>query len=49
VAKAETRNSIQVIERMSRLLEALARHGQPAALKSLAEASGLHTASSPRW
>jgi len=48
VAKAETRNSIQVIGRMTRLLEALARHAQPAALKTLAQASGLHPSTAHR-
>jgi DNA-binding IclR family transcriptional regulator len=48
VAQTESRNSIQVIERMTRLLEALARHAHPAALKSLAQASGLHPSTAHR-
>jgi DNA-binding IclR family transcriptional regulator len=48
VAKAEPRNSIQVIERMTRLMEVLARHVQPAPLKILAQASGLHPSTAHR-
>ena len=48
MAKAESRNSIQVIERMTRLLEALARDTHPVALKSLAQASGLHPSTAHR-
>jgi len=48
VAKAEPRNSIQVIGRMTRLLEALSRHAQPAPLKALAQASGLHPSTAHR-
>jgi len=48
VAKAEPRNSIQVIGRMTRLLEVLARHSQPVALKILAQASGLHPSTAHR-
>jgi len=48
VAKSESRNSIQVIERMARVLEALARHVQPMALKTLAQASGLHPSTAHR-
>jgi DNA-binding IclR family transcriptional regulator len=48
VAKPESRNSIQVIERMTRLLEALARHANPVALKSLAQASSLHPSTAHR-
>src|SRR5262245_2089484 len=48
MAKPETRNSIQVIERMTRLLEGLARHAQPVALKTLAQASGLHPSTAHR-
>lgn len=48
MAKAEPRNSIQVIGRMTRLLEVLARHSQPVALKILAQASGLHPSTAHR-
>jgi DNA-binding IclR family transcriptional regulator len=46
--KAETRNPIQVIARMSRLLGVLARHAQPVALKTLSQASGLHPSTTHR-
>jgi DNA-binding IclR family transcriptional regulator len=48
VPKTESRNSIQVIGRMTRLLEILARHPQPVALKTLAQASGLHPSTAHR-
>ena len=48
MAKPESRNSIQVIERMTRLLEVLARHTQPVALKVLAQASNLHPSTAHR-
>ena len=48
MAKTESRNSIQVIGRMTRLLEVLARHPQPVALKTLAQASGLHPSTAHR-
>jgi len=48
MAKPESRNSIQVIERMTRLLEVLARHTQPVALKVLAQASDLHPSTAHR-
>ena len=39
---AESKSSIQVIERMMRLLEVLARHPEPVGLKALAQsASGI--------
>jgi DNA-binding IclR family transcriptional regulator len=44
----ETKNSIQVIERMMKLLEVLARNAQPVGLKSLAQASGLHPSTTHR-
>jgi len=43
-----SKNSIQVIERMMKLLEVLARHPQPVALKNLAQASGLHPSTTHR-
>jgi len=48
MAKPESRNSIQVIGRMTRLLEVLARHAQPVALKILAQASSLHPSTAHR-
>jgi DNA-binding IclR family transcriptional regulator len=45
---AETKSSIQVIERMMRLLEVLARHAEPVGLKALAQASGLHPSTAHR-
>jgi DNA-binding IclR family transcriptional regulator len=48
MTKAETRNSIQVIGRMARLLGVLARHAQPVALKTLSQASGLHPSTTHR-
>jgi len=48
MASAQSKNSIQVIGRMMRLLEVLARHAQPVALKSLATASGLHPSTAHR-
>src|SRR5258706_72639 len=48
MAKPESRNSIQVIGRMTRLLEVLARHGQPVALKTLSQASALHPSTAHR-
>jgi DNA-binding IclR family transcriptional regulator len=48
MTKAQAKNSIQVIDRMARLLEVLARHAQPVALKTLAQASGLHPSTAHR-
>ena len=48
MAGAESKNSIQVIERMTKLLEVLARHPQPVGLKTLAQASGLHPSTTHR-
>jgi DNA-binding IclR family transcriptional regulator len=48
MAKVESKNSIQVIGRMAKLLEVLARYGQPAALKILSQASGLHPSTAHR-
>jgi DNA-binding IclR family transcriptional regulator len=39
---AKATSSIQVIARLSRLLDALAAHGEPVSLKTLASATGLH-------
>jgi DNA-binding IclR family transcriptional regulator len=46
--KTETKSSIQVIERMMKLLEVLARHPEPVGLKVLAQASGLHPSTAHR-
>lgn len=43
-----SKNSIQVIARMMKLLEVLAQNVQPVALKSLARASGLHPSTTHR-
>lgn len=48
MATTQTKNSIQVIERMATLLEVLARHAQPVGLKKLAQASGLHPSTAHR-
>ena len=45
---AQSKNSIQVIGRMMKLLEVLAHHPEPVALKSLASASGLHPSTTHR-
>ena len=44
----ETKGSIQVIERMMSLLDALAETAEPATLKSLAQATGLHPSTAHR-
>jgi len=46
--REETRVSIQVIERMLALLDALAGSAQPATLKSLAQTTGLHPSTAHR-
>lgn len=43
-----SRNSIQVIERMASLLDALAAHNEPTSLKQLAQATGLHPSTAHR-
>jgi len=48
MANAESKNSIQVIERMMKLLEVLAHSAQPVGLKGLAQASGLHPSTTHR-
>ncbi|EON12025.1 MULTISPECIES: IclR family transcriptional regulator [Pandoraea] len=45
---AESRTSIQVIERMMRLLDALAGHADPVSLKELAQATELHPSTAHR-
>ncbi|MCI3204626.1 MULTISPECIES: IclR family transcriptional regulator [Pandoraea] len=44
----ESRTSIQVIERMMRLLDALAGHADPVSLKELAQATELHPSTAHR-
>ena len=48
MAEAESKNSIQVIERMSHLLEVLAQHPQPVSLKLLAQGASLHPSTAHR-
>lgn len=48
MAEAESKNSIQVIERMMALLEQLAQHPQAVALKTLAQATKLHPSTTHR-
>src|SRR5258708_7022895 len=48
MAQAESRNSIQVIERMMKLLEVLAQNARPAGLNNVAQASGLHPSTTHR-
>lgn len=48
MAEPESKNSIQVIERMSKLLDVLAQHPQPVGLKALAQAAGLHPSTTHR-
>ncbi|GAB3628269.1 IclR family transcriptional regulator [Pandoraea terrae] len=45
---AESRTSIQVIERMMRLLDALSAHADPVSLKALAQATDLHPSTAHR-
>ena len=48
MAENESKNSIQVIERMMTLLDQLARHPEAVALKTLAQATGLHPSTAHR-
>jgi DNA-binding IclR family transcriptional regulator len=48
VPESAAKSSIQVIERMTRLLDVLAQHGQPAGLKRLAHGAGLHPSTTHR-
>jgi IclR family KDG regulon transcriptional repressor len=48
VETTETKHSIQVIERMMKLLDALAKHEEPVSLKRLAHLTGLHPSSAHR-
>jgi DNA-binding IclR family transcriptional regulator len=48
MASPPSKNSIQVIARMMKLLEVLGQHGEPVALKSLARSSGLHPSTTHR-
>ena len=45
---AEAKGSIQVIERMMSLVEALAETPEPASLKTLSKATGLHPSTAHR-
>jgi DNA-binding IclR family transcriptional regulator len=48
VPENAAKSSIQVIERMTRLLDVLAQHGQPVGLKRLAQGAGLHPSTTHR-
>jgi DNA-binding IclR family transcriptional regulator len=48
MSEAESKNSIQVIERMARLLDALAHSPAPASLKLLAQSTALHSSTAHR-
>jgi DNA-binding IclR family transcriptional regulator len=48
VPENAAKSSIQVIERMTRLLQVLAQHGQPVGLKRLADEAGLHPSTTHR-
>jgi DNA-binding IclR family transcriptional regulator len=47
-ASTETKNPIQVVERMMKLLDVLAQHPDPAPLKQIALESGLHPSTAHR-
>ena len=48
MAETESKNSIQVITRMARLLDALAKSPDPVSLKHLAQSAGLHASTAHR-
>jgi DNA-binding IclR family transcriptional regulator len=48
MAEPESKNSIQVIGRMTSLLDVLALHAEPVGLKALAQATGLHPSTAHR-
>ena len=48
MTQSESKNSIQVIERMTRLLDALANSPSPASLKDLAQSAALHPSTAHR-
>ncbi len=48
MTEAQGKSSIQVIDRMMKLLEALAAHAEPVTLKQLASLTGLHPSSAHR-
>lgn len=48
MAKEESKNSIQVIERMTSLLDEMAQHAEAVSLKRLSEATGLHPSTTHR-
>jgi DNA-binding IclR family transcriptional regulator len=47
-ARGESKNPIQVIERMMKLLEVLAQHPEPLGLKQIAQYTGLHPSTAHR-
>ena len=47
-ATSDTKTSIQVIERMMKLLDVLAQHADPVPLKQLALETGLHPSTAHR-
>ena len=47
-ASAESKSSIQVIERMGALFDVLARHPETVTLKQLAQDAGLHPSTAHR-
>lgn len=48
MSETESKSSIQVIDRMMKLLDALADHTEPMSLKQLAQLTGLHPSSAHR-
>src|SRR5712692_5843719 len=46
--RAEAKNTIQVIERMIRLLDVLSQHPEPLGLKQIAQYTGLHPSTAHR-
>jgi DNA-binding IclR family transcriptional regulator len=48
VAETEAKSSIQVIDRMMKVLDVLAQHPQPVGLKRLAQGAGLHPSTTHR-
>ena len=46
---ATPKTTIQVIERMTALLDALAKYSDPVSLKELSKVSGLHPSTAPAF
>ena len=46
--RIDQKNPIQVIERMTRLLEVLSQHPEPLGLKQIAQYTGLHPSTAHR-